>query len=295
MKRKRMIKTVAAAALGAFSVGATAAEVVIGGKNFTEQLLLASITNQYLQAHGHETDKRDGMGSAVLRQAQVNGQVDLYWEYVGTSLIVYNDVEEQMSSEEAYETVKELDAEQGLVWLEPSNANNTYALAMRSEEAEEMGISTLSDLAAAINEGDELTFAVNAEFYSRSDGFRPLQETYEFEVPRPQVKRMDTGLTYQALKEDQVEVALVFATDGRIPAFDFRVLEDDKGFFPSYALTPVIRQEKLDEAPELADLMNELSSKLDDETMARLNAQVDVEGVSIENVAEEFLEENDLL
>ncbi len=106
---------------------------------------------------------------------------------------------------------------------------------------------------------------------------------------------MDTGLTYQALKEDQVEVALVFATDGRIPAFDFRVLEDDKGFFPSYALTPVIRQEKLDEAPELADLMNELSSKLDDETMARLNAQVDVEGVSIENVAEEFLEKNDLL
>ena len=88
---------------------------------------------------------------------------------------------------------------------------------------------------------------------------------------------MDTGLVYQALKDKQVDVGLVFATDGRIPAFDFVVLKDDKGFFPSYALTPVVRKEMLDKNPKLAEILNALSAKLDDATMAKLNASVDVD------------------
>ncbi|WP_165856309.1 glycine betaine ABC transporter substrate-binding protein [Marinobacter sp. JSM 1782161] len=292
---KRFIKPVMAMVLAAASTVAAADDVVVGGKNFTEQQLLASMTAQYLDGLGYDVDKRAGMGSAVLRQAQENGQIDLYWEYTGTSLINYNDITERLSPEETYSTVKELDGEKGLVWLEPSDANNTYALAMREDDAAERGIETISDLAAAVNDSDDLTFACNAEFYAREDGLRPLQQEYDFRFARPQIKRMDSGLVYPALRDGQVEVGLVFATDGRIQAFNFRVLEDDKGYFPAYALTPVVRQETLDANPELAAQMNQLSALLNDDTMAGLNAQVDVEKQTIEKVAESFLKENNLL
>ena len=292
---KHFMKTVlAGAALLALSAGSASA-LVVGGKNFTEQQLMAEMTAQYLQAKGYDVDKKSGMGSAVLREAQENGQIDVYWEYTGTSLITYNKIDERMSPEETYQKVKELDAEKGLVWLEPSAANNTYALAMQESQAAEMGIKSISDLADAVNEGKELTLASNAEWYARPDGLKPLQETYGFEFERADVKRMDSGLTYQALREDQVDVALVFATDGRIPAFNFVVLEDDKNFFPAYALTPVVRADVLEANPELADQLNSLSAKLDDQTMASLNAQVDVEKQSIESVAESFLKEHEMI
>lgn len=274
---------------------ANANEISVGGKNFTEQQILSTMTTQYLDNLGYDVDNRSGMGSAVLRQAQENGQIDLYWEYTGTSLINYNDITESLSPEDTYQRVKELDAEKGLTWLEPSDANNTYALAMREDDAEERGIETLSDLADAVNNEEGLTFALNAEFYAREDGWRPLMEAYDFRVGRSEVSRMDTGLVYQALRDEEVDVGLVFATDGRIPAFNFHVLEDDQGFFPAYALAPVVRTETLEANPELADQMNTLSALLNDATMAELNARVDVERVSIEDVAESFLEENDLL
>ena len=292
---KRLMTTLSGLALAGAMTTAGAAEITVGGKNFTEQQILSSMTTQYLEGLGYDVENRAGMGSAVLRQAQENGQIDLYWEYTGTSLINYNDVTERLSPEETYQRVKELDAEKGLVWLEPSEANNTYALAMREEDAEERGIATLSDLAQAINEGEDLTFALNAEFYAREDGWRPLQQAYDFRVDREDVKRMDSGLVYPALRDGDVEVGLVFATDGRIPAFDFRVLQDDQGYFPAYALTPVVREETLEANPELAEQMNTLSGLLDDETMAELNARVDVERKTIEDVAHNFLENNDLL
>ncbi|MBB3232701.1 glycine betaine ABC transporter substrate-binding protein [Halomonas stenophila] len=293
---KRLMTTLSGLVLVGSMATAQAEEIVVGGKNFTEQQLLASMTTQYLEGLGYDVESRAGMGSAVLRQAQENGQIDLYWEYTGTSLINYNDVTESLSPEETYQRVKELDGEKGLVWLEPSEANNTYALAMREETVEETGIDNLSKLAEAVNDGDEeLTFALNAEFYAREDGWRPLQQAYDFRVSRGNVKRMDSGLVYQALRDGQVDVGLVFATDGRIPAFDFQVLADDQNFFPAYALTPVVREETLEAHPKLAEQMNALSSLLDDQTMADLNARVDVERETIEDVAQSFLEENDLL
>jgi osmoprotectant transport system substrate-binding protein len=105
---------------------------------------------------------------------------------------------------------------------------------------------------------------------------------------------MDTGLVYQALRDGQVDVGLVFATDGRVPAFDFVILTDDKGFFPTYALTPVIRKETLDKNPKLAEILNALSAKLDDAVMAKLNATVDVDKKSVEEVAAEFLKSQGL-
>ncbi|KGE78217.1 glycine/betaine ABC transporter substrate-binding protein [Halomonas sp. ND22Bw] len=292
---KRLMMTLSGLALAGAMTTAQAEEIVVGGKNFTEQQILASMTSQYLSGLGYDVETRAGMGSAVLRQAQENGQIDLYWEYTGTSLINYNDVTESLSPEETYERVKELDGEKGLVWLEPSAANNTYALAMREESVEETGIESLSDLAQAVNDGEELTFAMNAEFYAREDGWRPLQQAYDFRVGRGEVKRMDSGLVYQALRDGQVDVGLVFATDGRIPAFDFQVLEDDQAFFPAYALTPVVREETLEANPDLAEQMNTLSALLDDETMATLNARVDVERETIEDVAQSFLDDNELL
>ena len=253
------------------------------------------MTAQLLQAKGFKVDVKAGMGSAVLRQAQENGQIDVYWEYTGTSLITYNKINDRMSAADTYAKVKDLDAAKGLVWLNPSKANNTYSLAMNQDDAKKQGIVSISDLAAKVKGGAKLTFASNAEFYARPDGLKPLEQAYGFEFPRESVKRMDTGLVYQALKEKQVDVGLVFATDGRIPAFNFVVLKDDKGFFPNYALTPVVRKQVLDANPKLAEYLNALSAKLDDATMARLNASVDVDKKTVEDVAKTFLKEQGLV
>lgn len=269
--------------------------LVVGGKNFTEQELMAELTSQFLRAKGFEIDVRAGMGSAVLRQAQEDGQVDVYWEYTGTSLITYNKISDRMTPQETYDKVKELDGKKGLVWLNPSRANNTYGLAMNKADAQKHGIAAISDLAKAVNGGKVLTFASNAEFAERPDGLKPLQDAYGFDFGRANVKRMDSGLVYQALQQKQVDVALVFATDGRIPAFDFVVLKDDKAYFPVYALSPVVRKDTLDANPKLAELLNTLSAKLDDETMAKLNASVDVDKKSIQEVASGFLRAQKLM
>jgi osmoprotectant transport system substrate-binding protein len=296
MIKKWMLGLAAAAAM-AVGAGQANAQIVVGGKNFTEQLLLSEMTTIYLNEKGYDVEKRDGMGSTVLRRAQLNGQVDLYWEYVGTSLIVYNKVEggAKLSSDEAYQKVSELDSEKGLVWLEPSEANNTYALAMRAQQSEEMGIDTISQFVKRVkNEGD-LTLATNSEWAGRPDGLPGLQEHYDFRMPRAELKRMQTGLVYTALKEGEVDVGLVFATDGRISAFNFDVLEDDKGFFPSYDLTPVVREDALEEHPDLREHMNTLSGKIDSETMRTLNERVDVKKETIEDVAQDFLKSEGLI
>jgi osmoprotectant transport system substrate-binding protein len=295
MKKTRILAFAAGTLLVNLATSATAQNIVVGGKNFTEQQIMSQMTAQLLQAKGFKPDVKAGMGSAVVRQAQENGQIDVYWEYTGTSLITYNKVNDRLSPADTYAKVKELDAAKGLVWLNPSKANNTYSLAMNADDAKKQGIVSISDLAAKVKGGAKLTFASNAEFYARPDGLKPLEEKYGFEFPRENVKRMDTGLVYQALKERQVDVGLVFATDGRVPAFNFVILKDDKGYFPNYALTPVVRKQVLDANPKLAEYLNALSAKLDDATMARLNASVDVDKKTVEDVAKTFLKEQGLV
>lgn len=269
--------------------------IVVGGKKFTEQQLVAEMTAQLLRANGYKVDKRADLGSSVLRAAQENGQIDVYWEYTGTSLITYNKITDKLSAEQTYKRISELDAQKGITWLNPSKANNTYALAMRKVDAEKGGVVSISDLAKNIEAGKSYKLASNAEFFSRPDGLRPLQEEYGFEFERKNIVRMDGGLTYQALRDGQVDLALVLSTDGRIPAFGFVVLKDDKGFFPGYALTPVIRTEVLEASPKVGELLNALSSRLDDETIAGLNSRVDVGRESIEGVSKGFLRESGLL
>lgn len=293
MLRRTLLATLATLPVAAHAQPAPP-RVVVGGKNYTEQLLIAAITNQYLGVKGFSVDLRTGLGTAALRQAQEAGQVDLYWEYTGTSLITFNKVTDKLDAAATYARVKELDAAKGLVWLKPSRANNTYALAMRRADAQAKGVASLSDLATKVSAG-ALKFGCNAEFYSRADGLAPLQQAYGFQFGRENVVRMDTGLVYQALRDKQVDVGLVFATDGRIPAFDFVVLHDDKGYFPDYAMTPVVRKAVLDAHPNLAGLMDALSARLDDQVMSRLNAQIDVEKRTVEQVAGDFLKAEGLI
>ncbi|QRK85084.1 glycine betaine ABC transporter substrate-binding protein [Pseudomonas granadensis] len=284
--------SLASGVIGSASANST---IVVGGKKFTEQQLVAEMTAQLLRANGYKVDKRADLGSSVLRAAQENGQVDVYWEYTGTSLITYNKITDKLSAEETYKRISELDAQKGITWLNPSKANNTYALAMRKVDAEKDGIVSISDLAKNVEAGKSYKFASNAEFFSRPDGLRPLQEEYGFEFERKNVVRMDGGLTYQALRDGQVDLALVLSTDGRIPAFGFLVLKDDKGFFPGYALTPVIRTEVLERNPRVGELLNGLASKLDDEVIAGLNSRVDVGREAIEGVSKAFLQQSGLL
>jgi osmoprotectant transport system substrate-binding protein len=270
--------------------------VVVGGKGFTEQLLLAEITGQYLTAKGYDVELKTGMGTSLVREALENKQVDLYWEYTGTAFLNFHKNKfANQPGDEIYDAVKAKDAGIGIVWLNPSAANNTYALAVRQADAESKGLKSLEDLAAKLNSGEQLTFGCNIEFYKRDDGLKPLQKAYGFKFPRSDVKRMETGLVYKALKDGDVDVGLVFATDGRIPAFNFSVLKDTKNYFPAYAITPTVREETLDANPELADHLNKLSALFDDATMSALNAEVDVDKKSVNEVAQAFLKSQGLL
>lgn len=275
---------------------AFAGSLVVGGKGFTEQLLLAEITGQYLTSKGYDVELKTGMGTSLVRGALENKQVDLYWEYTGTAFLNFHKNKfANQPGKEIYDAVKTKDAEVGIVWLNASAANNTYALAVRQEDSQSKGLKTLEDLAAKLKEGDKLTLGCNIEFYKRDDGLKPLQKAYGFEFPRANVKRMETGLVYKALKEGNVDVGLVFATDGRIPAFNFVVLEDTKNYFPAYAITPTIRKETLEANPDLADHLNTLSALFDDATMSNLNAQVDVDKKSVTEVAKTFLTSKGLM
>ena len=284
--------------LGAMMLASAVAAqtIVVGGKAFTEQQIMTAMTVALLKAKGFTPDRKAGMGSAAVRSALENGQIDVYWEYTGTALAVFNKITDKFdSADAAYKRIKEVDGAKGIVWLNMSPANNTYAFAMNADDAKKRGIVTMSDYAKAVKADPKMTFASNAEFYSRPDGLPGWQQTYGFEINRDNVKRMDTGLVYQALKDRQVDSGVVFATDGRIPAFNFVVIKDDKNYAPPYNMTPVVRKEILDKNPKIADALNALAAKLNNETMAKLNASVDVDKKTPEEVAEAFLKQNGLI
>jgi len=284
--------------LGAMMLASAVAAqtIVVGGKAFTEQQIMTAMTVALLKAKGFTPDRKAGMGSAAVRSALENGQIDVYWEYTGTALAVFNKITDKFdSAEAAYKKIKEVDAAKNIVWLNMSPANNTYAFAMNADDAKKRGIVTMSDYAKAVKADPKMTFASNAEFYSRPDGLPGWQQTYGFEIDRDNVKRMDTGLVYQALKDRQVDSGVVFATDGRIPAFNFVVIKDDKNYAAPYNMTPVVRKEIADKNPKLVEALNAVSAKLNNETMARLNASVDVDKKTPEEVAETFLKQNGLI
>ncbi len=269
----------------------------IGARVFTEQTLLAEITSQYLRTKGYDVQVTGGLGSNLARSAHESGQLDMLWEYTGVSLVAYNHVTEKLNSEQSYARVKELDAKKGLVWLAPSKFSNTYALALPKNVADEYPqintISQLNEVLQAQAKTNHLV-ALDTEFANRSDGLIGMVELYGMNLTRKNIRQMDAGLVYTALRNGQVFAGLVYTTDGRLNAFKLKLLEDDKHYFPDYTAAPVVRQAFLDANPKLAEQMRPLAELFDDETMRALNARVDVDHESPSSVAADFLRQHPL-
>ncbi|NIY46381.1 glycine betaine ABC transporter substrate-binding protein [Cedecea colo] len=280
---------------------ARAEPIVFATKGFTEQHILSAMTTQYLRKKGFQITPKTNIAAVISRNAMVNKQIDMTWEYTGTSLIIYNHINKRMTPQESYETVKKLDAKLGLVWLKPADMNNTYAFAMQRKRAEEENINTMSELAEKIEHIRQTEpkknwmLGLDLEFSGRSDGMKPLQEAYNMPLDRPQIRQMDPGLVYNAVRDGFVDAGLVYTTDGRVKGFDLKVLEDDKGFFPSYAVTPVVRKETLAANPGLEEAMNTLTGLLNNDVISSLNAKVDIDHESPQQVAREFLQQKGLL
>lgn len=265
-----------------------AKDIVVGSKFFTEQYILAEITKQLLEKNGFTVESKTGLGSNLVRKAQEQKEVDIYWEYTGTSLLAYNKVKGTFNREQTYEKVKELDAKKGIIWLEPANANNTFALAMKKSKIQKTSIKTLSDLFKKYKD-EGFKIALTAEFLGREDGLKGLQKAYNGKISRSNIRSMESGLIYQALRDDKVDAGIVFATDGRIAAFDLQILKDDKGFFPDYSIAAVVREDILKKYPEIEGIMNKVAVKLNDKSLQAMNSAVDIDKRSVEEVAREFI------
>ncbi len=293
MVRRALAVVLAAASLGALASAPAAAQALtVGGKNFTEQYVLAEITSQYLRARGYTIQSRTGLGSVLLRSALENGQIDVMWDYTGTAALVYDKIKEKLPPDAMYRRVKAIDARRGLVWLDASPLNNTYALALPAETARKTGIRTISQLAAKIAadpKGTRHTFGMDAEFANRPDGLKPLEAAYHLNFSRSETKQMDSGLVYTALRNNQLTIGLVYTTDGRVKGFGIVPLEDDLHFFPPYNATPVVREPVLKAHPKLAVQLNALSAALNNDVMLEMNKRVDIDGVSVQQVAADFL------
>ncbi|MGF6590501.1 glycine betaine ABC transporter substrate-binding protein [Pseudomonas sp. 2835] len=294
---KRIALLLGAALLFAgFAQAASKPVIRLGARVFTEQTVLAEITAQYLNQHGFDVRITGGLGSNLARSAHETGQLDMVWEYTGVSLVSYNHIEERMPSAAAtYARVKELDAQKDLIWLTPSKFSNTYALALPRKVADQYPqVNSISELNQVLRDEKDRTHvvALDTEFANRPDGLVGLTETYDLQLTRRDIRQMDAGLVYTALRNGQVFSGLVYTTDGRLSAFDLKLLEDDKHYFPDYTAAPVVHKAVLDANPQLASLLKPLAEQLDDETMRQLNAKVDVEHQSPGKVAAEYLRQH---
>lgn len=284
-----------------FSATVSARPIILATKGFTEQHILSALTTQYLQKKGFPVQAKTNITATISRNAMVNKQIDMTWEYTGTSLIIYNHINKRMTPQESYETVKRLDGRLNLIWLKPADMNNTYAFAMQRKRAAAENITTMSQMVAKIEQirrtepKKNWLLGLDLEFSGRSDGMKPLQKAYGMELDRAQIRQMDPGLVYNAIRDGFVDAGLIYTTDGRVKGFDLTVLEDDKGFFPSYAVTPVVRKEVLEANPGLEEALNTLSGLLNNDVISTLNAKVDIDHQSPQQVARDFLHEKGLL
>ena len=278
------------------------AEITVGSKDFDEQLVLGNITKLVLENAGATVDDQINLGGTdAARVALTSGDIDTYWEYNGTAWIsFFGETEAIPDRIEQYEAVRDRDLEENqLVWLQPAEFNNTYALAFPSEAAEELGHPTsLSDLAALIEDDpDAATVCVENEFSTRDDGLPGMEEAYGYEFPGDNVTILDTALVYTAADEqDPCNFGEVFTSDGRVASLDLTVLEDDEGFFPLYNPSPVFREEVYEQyGDELDAVFDPISAALTQEEMTMLNQRVSVDLEQPSDVAEDWLEEQGLL
>ena len=269
------------------------AVVRIGSKNFSEQIILGEMMALMIEADGRfRVERRLNLGGTMIcHGALVQGEIDLYPEYTGTALTAIMKHKVITDPDEAFRTVARYYREKlGLEWLQPFGFNNTYAITVRKAEAKEHGWKRISDLA---DDASQLRAGFTSEFSERPDGYPGLRNAYGFDFG--DVTDLDPSIMYQAVAHNQVDVICAFATDGRIPAYDLKVLVDDRNFFPPYYAAPVVRAALLSKYPELRSILRPLAGLLDDPTMQRLNFQVDEENLTPREVAQKFLQRQGLL
>lgn len=263
--------------------------IVVGSKNFTEQLVLGEIVAQQLERRlGKRVARKLNLGGTLLaHQALVNGEIDVYPEYTGTALTA---VLKLPVSSEASRVLSEVrdsyEKRWRLEWLEPFGFNNSFAMVIGGEEARRGRIRTLSEAAKYKN---DWVMGMGYEFLQRPDGFAGLVKTYGLRI-KGQVKTMDLGLLYRALEQRQVDMVAASATDGMLSVLDVTVLQDDRHYFPPYEAAPVVRTDALAAHPGMREAMNELAGKMTDKTMQKLNYQVDGRHRPLADVAREFLD-----
>jgi osmoprotectant transport system substrate-binding protein len=272
------------------------ATFIVSSKDFTESILLGKITAAVLQSHGATiTDKTNIKGSVNTREALTGGQVDMYWEYTGTGWITYLKNTKPLADPKAqYDAVKAADAKNGIAWLPMAPMNDTYAFATKADVATKLNVSKLSDL-SNVPVVDQ-TFCIESEFSTRDDGFPGMVKAYGLNVPKANVKMLDTGVIYKTTAQGGTcNFGEVFATDGRIAALKLKVLDDDKRFFPNYNAALTMKQTMLDKYPKIADYMGPVAAKLDNATMTDLNAKVDAQGMDPGDVATQWAKDQGFL
>lgn len=265
----------------------------IATKPMTEQYVLGEMLDLLIEQDTDldvELTQGVGGGTSNIQPAMESGEFDLYPEYTGTA---WNMVlkQEGLYTEDLFDTMQQsYNDDYSMQWIGMYGFNNTYGLVVRREIAEQYGLHTYSDLSAV---ADQLVIGAEYDFFEREDGYDALCDTYGLNFKT--TMDMDIGLKYQAINQGQIDVMVIFTTDGQLSASDVVVLEDDKQFYPSYLCGNVIRNEVLEEHPELEDVFQKLTGIISDSDMAEMNYAVETEGKEPRDVAEEFLASHDLL
>ncbi len=267
--------------------------IVVGSKNFTEQLVLGEIIAQQIEARTHlPVERRFYLaGSYICHQAILGGRIDIYPEYTGTALIAILKEKPQGTSERVYQQVKDEYAQRfGLNVGSSFGFNDTFAIEIRGDDARRLGVKNISQASAHT---PQWRAGFGYEFMERPDGYKGLAATYGLRFAEPP-RIMDLGLLARALKDRQIDVAAGNATDGLIAALDLFVLEDDRHYFPPYEAVPVFRQQMLARHPEVKQALDELTGRISDDDMRRLNYAVDGQHRDAKEVVHEFLQKKGL-
>jgi len=281
---------------GNSSSGDSSDPIIVSGKPWTEQLILPQIIGQYIEANTDYTvEYEDGLGEvAILTPAIEKGDIDVYVEYTGTGLqsVLGEELELGESSEKVLERVRKgYEEKYGVTWLEPLGFENTYTLAYKKDQP--YNATTYSEL-VEVSQNEDMVFGAPHAFYERpGDGYDAMIEVYPFNFT--DTTSLDPNVMYEAVQQGDVDVIPAFTTDGRIERFDLAITEDDLGFFPKYDAVPIIRQETLEQYPELEEALSGLAGKISVEDMQKMNARVDIDAETPENVARDFLIEKGLI
>ena len=272
--------------------------VRVGSKIDTEGSLLGQLILQTLEANGIKTENRLQLGATkIVRAALVAGEIDIYPEYTGNGAFFFADEKNPAwkNVQAGYERVKALDAQKnGLVWLAPSPANNTWAIAIRRDVAAANRLRSLDDLGKWIAGGGKFKLAASAEFVERPDALPAFQSAYGFKLSQAQILTLaggDTAVTIRAAAEQTsgVNGAMAYGTDGPLAALGLVILDDPKGVQPIYAPAPVLRAEVLARHPKIRDALAPVFGSLDTATLQTLNARIALEGQDAKQVAAAYL------